>query len=208
MGRGHPLYRMGMSSLSRGVRVRLARLAVALAMLIAAVAPARASVTMSFWSRDFGSYFPHAFFTLNGRPDHGGAVVNESYGFTAKSLSPAILMGTVAGRIDKTAEGYMLHSHPHYSVVLTDAQFAAVEKLVEDWGDRGDHHYNMNTRNCVHFIAEAARRSGLTVEAPVSLMKKPHAFLDSLVPLNRGRLTLVTVPAGQYLAQVRAAANR
>jgi hypothetical protein len=195
---------MAMSSFPRGLGGRFARLFAAAALLIVGLAPANASVTITFWSRDFGTYFPHAFFTLNGRPDHGGAVVNESYGFTAKSLSPALLMGTVPGRIDKTADGYILHSHPQFSLVLTDAQFAAVEKLVEDWGDNGDHHYNLHTRNCVHFVAEAARRSGLNVATPTALMGKPHAFLDSLVPLNRGKVTIVTLPADQYLTQVRA----
>ncbi|MBY9062360.1 hypothetical protein K7957_05370 [Sphingomonas yunnanensis] len=61
--------------------------------------PAQATVTMTFWNRDFGNYFPHAFFQLRGALDAGGAPVDVSYGFTARSITPALLFGNVSGRI-------------------------------------------------------------------------------------------------------------
>ncbi|MCE3590045.1 hypothetical protein LXJ59_25990, partial [Escherichia coli] len=57
--------------------------------------PAWAAVTITFWSHEFGNSFPHAFFTLRGVPDAGGAPVDANYGFTAKAVTPALLMGTV-----------------------------------------------------------------------------------------------------------------
>ena len=49
-------------------------------------APAWAAVTITFWSHELGNSFPHAFFTLRGVPDAGGAPVDANYGFTAKSV--------------------------------------------------------------------------------------------------------------------------
>ncbi|MCC2975212.1 hypothetical protein LK533_00805 [Sphingomonas sp. PL-96] len=162
--------------------------------------PAQAGVTISFWSHEFGNEFPHAFFVLEGTPDAGGEPVQASYGFTAKAITPAILMGSVPGRIDETKHGYIENSDVHFSVMLTDAQYADVLRLVEEWGEAGDHHYNLNRRNCVHFVAEAARRSGLTVVEVRQLMKKPRSFVHSLEPLNQGRVRLLEMDGEKFYA--------
>jgi hypothetical protein len=165
---------------------------------LAMAGPAEAGVTISFWSHEFGNEFPHAFFVLEGTPDAGGAPVQASYGFTAKAVTPAILMGSVPGRIDETKHGYIENSDVHFSVMLTDAQYADVLRLVEEWGEAGDHHYNLNRRNCVHFVAEAARRSGLTVVEERKLMKKPRSFVHSLEPLNQGRVRLLEMDGDKF----------
>jgi hypothetical protein len=167
------------------VTIRTA-LAMLLIWLAIAVEPAAAKVRMTFWSREEGSMFPHAFITLDHGPDRGGPEVNLSYGFTAKTISPAILWGTVPGKIDLTPRGYILKSYAHFSVWLTDAQYDNVLKLVDEWGEKGDHHYNVKTRNCVHFVAEAARRAGLRATVDPKLVKKPHAFLESVIAQNPG----------------------
>ena len=92
-------------------------------------------MTITFWSHELGNSFPHAFFTLRGVPDAGGAPVDVNYGFTAKSISPAILMGSVAGRLDIAKPGYMRGSDAQFSVVLTDAQYAEVLALVARWDE-------------------------------------------------------------------------
>lgn len=167
---------------------------------LAMAGPAEAGVTISFWSHEFGNEFPHAFFVLEGTPDAGGAPVQASYGFTAKAVTPAILMGSVPGKIDETKHGYIENSDVHFSVMLTDAQYADVLRLVEEWGETGDHHYNLNRRNCVHFVAEAARRSGLTVVEERKLMKKPRSFVHSLEPLNQGRVRLLEMDGDKFYA--------
>jgi hypothetical protein len=179
------------------------RAAALLVLLLAAWSfPAQAQVTITFWSQETGTKFPHAFFTLHGTREASGEPVDLSYGFTAKAITPAILMGSVAGRIDETDPRYIMRSNAHFSAVLTDTQYDAVLRLVEEWGEQGDHHYNLNRRNCVHFIAEAARRAGLVVIEPKKLMKKPRSFTQSLVPLNAGRVLALDVPAKQYYAQL------
>ncbi|WP_375398075.1 hypothetical protein [uncultured Sphingomonas sp.] len=160
--------------------------------------PAAARIRIVFWSQEFGQNFPHAFVTLDGRLDRGGMPVSTSFGFTAKTLSPGILMGTVAGKIDYTSKGYLMKSFAHFTTTISDAQYDSIMKLPDEWGDRGDHRYNLNKRNCVHFVAEAAKRAGLTVAEPAGLMKRPHAFLESLVPLNTGRLTPLEMSAKDF----------
>ena len=180
-----------------------------LLLAVGGVMPAQAAVTITFWSQEFGQNFPHAFFTFSGAPDAGGPAVNESYGFTAKAITPALLMGSVGGMIDRPKPSYIAKSNAHFSVVLTDAQYASIRSLIDEWGEKGDSHYNLNRRNCVHFVAEAARRSGLSVVEDKKLMKKPRSFIQSVEQANTGRVTVIEMPAKAYFATLPppAAAN-
>jgi hypothetical protein len=175
--------------------------AMVIACLLLTIVPAQAAVTITFWSQEFGENFPHAFVTLRGTPDAGGAPVDVSYGFTARAVSPAILLGSVAGMVDHPKRHYMAISNAHFSLVLTDAQYADILRLAEQWGEeKGDSTYNLNKRNCVHFVAEAMRRVGLSVVEDKKLMKKPRSFTQSIAALNVGRVTVIEKPGKEYWA--------
>lgn len=186
--------------MTTAIRAPIRNLFLAIACLLATIAPASAKVTVTFWSQDFSGNFPHAFFTLRGTVEATGEAVNVSYGFTPKAMTPAILMGSVPGRIDLTTDKYIADSNAHFSSVVSDAQFASLRSLVVEWGEQGDHRYNLNRRNCVHFVAEAMRRAGLRVEEPKKLMKKPRSFTQSVAALNVGRVAVIERPAREYLA--------
>lgn len=181
-----------------------------LALLLAAIAlfiagQARAQVTVTFWSHEFGSSFPHAFFTLHGTLQRGGAPVDLAYGFTAKAVTPAILLGTVPGRIDYVTRRYAESSNAHFSLVITDAQYAALIALVREWSDDGgDNRYSLNRRNCVHFVAEAMRRVGLDVVEDRKLMKKPRSFTQSIAARNAARVARIEQPGKDYFASLPA----
>ena len=174
---------------------------IAALLLLVAAWPAQAAVTLTFWTRELGNYFPHAFVTLKGSTDAGEAV-DTSFGFTARSIGPSILFGSVKGRIDITNKQYMTRSHALFSVVLTDEQYRAVLRVRDEWdAETGDATYNMNRRNCVHFVGEIARRAGLVVEEPRRLMKRPTSFTRSLAALNPDRATVLELDARDYWAQ-------
>jgi len=166
-------------------------------------APAWAAVTITFWSHELGNSFPHAFFTLRGVPDAGGAPVDVNYGFTAKSVSPKLLMGTVSGRLDVSKPHYIAGSDAQFAMVLTDAQYAQVLALIAAWDEKtGDAHYNLNDRNCIHFVKEAARITGLTGLDQPQLMKKPRSYLQAVAAANPGRVTVVHMHGKAYLASL------
>ncbi len=184
---------------------RLLRLFLPIVLWLGAAMPAQAAVTATFWSHEFGNSFPHAFFTLRGTPDAGGQPVDLAYGFTARTLSPAILWGTVAGRLETVKPGYIGSSDAQFAVVLSDRQYAALLDLARAWSEEGgDNRYNLNRRNCVHFVQEAARRLGLTGLDQPKLMKKPRSYLKAVTAANEGRVIALGVPGKAYLASLPA----
>lgn len=174
--------------------------AVFLFVLMAAPA-AQAEVRVAFWSQDTGEYFPHAFITLRGYTEDG-ELVNESFGFTVQSLTPMILFSDVPGRVDFTETDYLMNSDVWFETVISDEQLARVQSLAVEWSEEGDNTYSLNNRNCIHFVAEAMRRSGLKVEMPDKLMKKPKTFTRYIGELNAGEVLELGMTAPEYYAFV------
>jgi hypothetical protein len=159
-----------------------------LVWLCALPSSASAAVEVAFYSKEFGSSFPHAFITVRGVIDGTGEKVDASYGFTAKSISPAILMGSVAGKIVASSASYIAKSDRHFSLMLSDAEYLSLLATVEKWRSYEQPSYNLNRRNCVFFVADLAAALGLKAETPQELMKKPRSYLQYLVRTNRAWL--------------------
>ena len=148
-------------------------------------APAAARVEISFYSRELGgNNFPHAFVALRGTLDSTGEAVDPSYGFTAKAVTPALLFGSVAGEVVVEGERQMARSDRQFTLTLSDEGYAAVMAVVERWRSASQPSYNLNRRNCVHFVAELAEAVGLRVERVDRLMKRPRSFLLHVRELN------------------------
>ncbi|WP_267435651.1 hypothetical protein [Sphingomonas sp. GM_Shp_1] len=182
---------------------KLMRIAIALMLWLGCALPAQAAVTITFWSHELGNSFPHSFFSLRGTIDANGTPVDANYGFTAKSVSPALLMGTVKGRLDISKPFYISTSDAQFSYVMSDAQYADILALVAAWDEKtGDARYNLNNRNCVHFVQEAARRLGLVGLDHPELMKKPRSYLKAVAQANADRVTIIGQNGKTYLASL------
>jgi hypothetical protein len=166
---------------------RLAALAAA-ALLALTSAPAWAAVSITFYSKELGASFPHAFVIVEGTLDRGGARIAEDYGFTAKAISPAILWGKVAGEvITDHSPGYVKGSDRHFTLVLTDSEYDRAMATVARWRSAKQPSYDLDRHNCVHFVAEIAASIGLAADTR-RLMKKPRSYLETLTEANRARL--------------------
>jgi hypothetical protein len=145
---------------------------------------AQAEVIATFYSHDFGDHFPHAFVKLTGTVDSTGEKVDTNYGFTAVSVSPAILMGSVKGMIETKDTKYVSKSNPHFSLRLSDAEYARFMAFVDKWRNLPGKSYSLNKRNCVHFAMEAAVLLGLNVNRQSKFFKKPKSFILEMMKLN------------------------
>jgi hypothetical protein len=166
-------------------RIRLWLLAAALQL---APSVAAAAVDVTFYSKEFGANFPHAYVALKGTLDRSGERVDANYGFTATHVSPAVLMGSVAGEIMSVDAKYQSESDAHFTVRLSDAEYDQVMATVERWRALKQPSYNLNRQNCVFFVAHVAAALGMTAETPKALMKKPRSYLEMLGRANRAWL--------------------
>ncbi len=170
---------------------RLTRLLTIVAALLAAAwsLPAAAAVTVTFYSKELGTTFPHAFITLEGTLDRGGPRIEVDYGFTAKTVSPALLFGAVKGEVvSDNGKSYNRASDKHFALILSDAEYDKVLGVVARWRALPQPSYSLDHRNCVHFVADVAAGLGMRVEVPKKLVKKPRSFLNLVVETNRAWL--------------------
>lgn len=169
------------------------RLIIALCLLLLMAWPpaAQAKVTMSFHSSsatgNFGR-FAHALIVLSGTDDATGRAVDENYGFSAKNVSPAVLMGPVKHVVVTEKASYVRNTIRHFSVVLTQGQLGAVRQEAAAWRDHPGKYYDLDKRNCLHFVGRMAELVGLKVDYPRSMLRKPGTWLEHLRSLNPGLL--------------------
>ena len=161
-------------------------LTIAVAMLVAWSVPAAAAVQITFYSKELGTTFPHAFVTMDGTLDRSGERINVDYGFTAKAVTPAILFGAVAGEvISDHGKSYIRASDKHFTLTLSDADYDKVIGVVTRWRAMHQPSYDLDKRNCIHFVADIAAALGMTADVPKKLRKKPKSYLNLLVEGNR-----------------------
>jgi hypothetical protein len=170
----------------------IARLILALVVLVALPAGAEAAVEIAFYSRELGgNNFPHAFVVLRGTVDATGERVDTSLGFTAHSITPALLWGSVTGEVEIEGPHQIARSDRQFALTLSDDRYRQVMAVVEAWRHRPQPSYNLNHANCVHFVASLAEAAGLRVDYVQRLMKRPRSFLLHVRELNPG----LAVPA-------------
>ena len=107
---------------------------------------ARADVTVTFYSHEFGESFPHAFYTVKGKLDNG-QTVDDAHGFTAISVSPGILLGSVKGILKAPSTQYIAKSDSQFSVTISDAAYRKLMAKVSKWKAIPQKSYNLNKRN-------------------------------------------------------------
>ena len=166
------------------LRTHLAALAAMLLLLFGA-SPAAAAVEITFYSKELGTSFPHAFVVLEGQLDRDNSRIAEDYGFTAKSVTPAILFGPVKGEVvSDHGASYVKASDRHFTVSLSDAEYDQVMVVVERWKSARQPSYDLDKANCVHFVGELASAIGMDGAPRKGLMKKPRSFLEAVGAAN------------------------
>ncbi len=158
-------------------------------------APAAAAVTISFHSFNgsvVGGRYPHTFVVLEGTLENGQSV-NANFGFTARRVSPAILRGPVEHAITTEQQKYVRSTNRHFTVPLTQAQYGEILAEVARWRDAPGKFYDLDTRNCIHFVGRLAQIAGLKVSYPEDMLRRPKMWLNHIAALNP-RLGAARIP--------------
>lgn len=150
-------------------------------------AVAQAEVTVHFQSFNgsvfFGRY-PHTFIVFEGTLEETGAKVDENFGFSAETASLRVLAGPVEHVILAEKPKTVRKTNRHFSLKLTDAQYRKLKTEVAAWRDQPGKYYDLDTRNCIHFVGRMAELLGLKVDYPKKLLRKPKAWLNHVSGLN------------------------
>lgn len=154
-----------------------------LVLLCLTPAYAHADVELTFYSHDYSSEFPHTFIQARGTLENG-IIINEDFGFTSKHISPRILMGSVEGIIKAPPADYKAGSDPQFKIVVSDSVYQLIVKHRIEWQSGKKRNYNLNNRNCVHYVAEVLKLTGLIINSNSSNLKKPKSFLHEVLSLN------------------------
>ena len=172
--------------MSRALFIRL-WIALAAALALAWSPAATAKVTISFHSFNgsvlFGRY-PHTFIVLEGTEEATGRTVNENYGFTARTAGPAVLNGPVAHLVESEQPKYVKSTNRHFTVDLSDAEYREIAHEVARWRDAPGKYYDLDTRNCIHFVGRMAELAGLKVDYPKAMLRRPKAWLNYISARN------------------------
>lgn len=149
--------------------------------------PAFAEIKMSFHSFNgsvlFGRY-PHAFVVLEGKLDSTGEIINENFGFTAKTVSTAILSGPVEHDILVEEPKYIKKTNRHFTVSLSDDEYRKIKTELAKWRNAPGKYYDLDTRNCIHFVGAMAKIAGLKVDYPKNMLRRPKKWLNYITALN------------------------
>ncbi|MEH6827362.1 hypothetical protein [Parasphingorhabdus sp.] len=162
--------------------LRMAGLVMLLFMACFSVA-ARAEVTVTFYSHDFGKNFPHAFFVAKGELADGKKV-DTAFGFTAVNVTPGILFGSVNGHVHAPPAKYIASSNPHFTVTIDDGKYGKLMAVVQKWQSIPQKSYSLNKRNCVHFINDVIKTLDLKTNLKTANWKKPRSFMEEVMKLN------------------------
>jgi hypothetical protein len=148
--------------------------------------PAMAAVQIhfqSFTGSMFIGRYPHTFIVLEGTLGNGRRV-NENYGFSAREATPAVLQGPVEHMMLTETANNIKKTNRHFSMTITDAQYRRIVTEVRKWQKMPGKYYDLEKRNCIHFVGKMAQIVGLKVEYPKSMLRKPKEWLNYIADLN------------------------
>ncbi|WP_284124219.1 hypothetical protein [Parerythrobacter aestuarii] len=147
---------------------------------------AMAEVKMHFHSFNgsvlFGRY-PHAFVVLEGTLANG-TKVDENFGFSALKTTPAILNGPVKQAIIHEEPKMIRKTNRHFTLTISDQQYHRIKREVAAWRDAPGDFYDLEKRNCIHFVGRMAELAGLKVEYPQKMLRRPKKWLNFITGLN------------------------
>lgn len=165
--------------------VRIIRnLAVLFALACSSIASAAVEITFhSFNGSVFVGRYPHAFISMEGTLKDG-TQIKENYGFSAKKATIAVLRGPVEHIVMTEKEKWLAKTNRHFTLTMNDEQYWKVRGHVAAWRDAPGRYYDLDTRNCIHFVGEIGKILGLKVEYPGDMLRKPKSWLNHVSKLN------------------------
>lgn len=166
-----------------------ARLLAALLFALSAggmATPPQADVAVSFHSFNgsvlWGRY-PHTFVVFDGTLDDG-TQVDENFGFSARYTADAISSGPAEHMIITETDRTIAETNRHFTITVSDRQYRRLLAEVIAWRDYPGDFYDLDSNNCIHFVARMAQLLGLEADVPEDYLRRPKAWLNYVTRKN------------------------
>lgn len=154
-------------------------------LCVPTIAEARVRVSFhSFNGSVFWGRYPHAFVVFDGTLEDTGARVRENFGFSAIYTSQAITNRPAEHEIIVENEETIPETNLHFTITLSDARYRQMRDEVERWRNHPGRYYDLDERNCIHFVARMAELAGLQADVPQSYLRRPKAWLNYVTRNN------------------------
>ena len=95
----------------------------------------------------------------------------------------------IFGAVGLLVVAFVLFRHRARALPEPDRVSQAVAAVVTRWRNLPQPSYDLDKRNCIHFVADIAASLGMKAETPRKLMKKPRSYLNMLTDATRPWLT-------------------
>jgi len=69
-------------------------------------------------------------------------------------------------------------------VAVDDAKYHDSRREVFRWRDAPGKYYDLDTRNCIHFVGAIAEMVGVKVDYPEKMLRRPKAWLNHVTAMN------------------------
>ena len=79
---------------------------------------------------------------------------------------------------------YIRTTNRHFTITVSDATYRRMKQEVTAWRDAPGKYYDLDTRNCIHFVGRMAELAGLRVDYPRDMLRKPKQWLNRVTQLN------------------------
>lgn len=148
--------------------------------------PAQADVQVSFHSFNgsvlWGRY-PHTFVVFEGKLENG-TEVDANYGFSARYSAEAISSGPAEHMIITETERTIAETNRHFTITVSDRKYRRLLAEVIAWRDYPGDFYDLDSNNCIHFVARLAELVGLDADVPEDYLRRPKAWLNYVTRQN------------------------
>jgi hypothetical protein len=81
-------------------------------------------------------------------------------------------------------ERYLRGTDRHFAITVSDATYHRMKAEVIAWRDAPGRYYDLDKRNCIHFVGAIAELGGLRVDYPKDMLRRPKAWLNHVAALN------------------------
>ncbi len=108
----------------------------------------------------------------------------ENFGFSAVYSSQAMTNDPAEHEIVVEEDDTIRETNRHFSITVSDEKYRQMRREIERWRNYPGRYYDLDERNCIHFVATLAEMVGVQADVPERFLRRPKAWLNYITRNN------------------------